>query len=74
MKVETDTYTKIMLLIVVVCLLAITYKYLKTGGTTRVQAAVSLAPLSVAVAPISFAPTAPTTLAPRNPAGFMAKA
>jgi len=75
MKIETDTFTKIMLLLVVICLVAITYKYLKTaGGLTKVQAGISLAPISASLAPISLLPPAPPPLAPRKPAGFTAKA
>jgi len=60
MKIETDTYAKVLLLILVVCAVLVTYKYMKSDGVVRVQASVFIVP------------PAPTALAPRTPAGFTA--
>jgi hypothetical protein len=61
MKIETDAYVKLMLLILVVCAVLVTYKYMKGGGVPKLQAS----GLQV--------PPTPTASAPRNPIGFMPK-
>jgi len=61
MKIETETYVKVLLLLLVICAVLATYKYWKTAGTMRASANVFLVP------------PAPTAPAPHTPMGFNAR-
>jgi hypothetical protein len=64
---KQDTYIRILLTVVVLCLVLVTVKYLTELGTTKANASVTFLPALPAAVPTVSAPSK------RNPAGFTAR-